>query len=439
MPAWANQEKKPEVWLTIFVHGIMSIKPHVSFSNFLRFMTDDVHNTVYSKTVERMRNDPTFYQNQAMQGIGLKEIDPTNPSKENASNVIAMTFEYMSQFAHPDQLIENHYYTYGWTGLLSPQQRYIDAQKFYEELAQEVEHFRKQGIDPKIRIIGYSHGGNICLNLALVAREAQPTAPFSIAELILIGMPVQSETDYLVNDPIFEKIYHIYSRGDRIQKLDFFSFDRFFSRRIFKPRRDFILPDKLIQIQLKCTRNTTRTSHKKTVGAYNKFDSNALVGGKSRFLRNASPGHTELWFFGWTPANYRSNFPLNPLPVVSFIPIIIQSALDFEEKSLFEKPTLIDIRPEHELILIKNQKSHRVLTVKPFLTPEAFEKLKQDVISCTPENFTAEYYTSRIVDAYSKAKDEHHEVRLQKLKRKKKRTLMLHTIVDWEHEQIIID
>src|SRR5580658_913901 len=55
-PEWVDRE----VWVTIFVHGIMSIKPHVSASNFLRFMTDDVRNTVYSKTVEKMRNAPIF-------------------------------------------------------------------------------------------------------------------------------------------------------------------------------------------------------------------------------------------------------------------------------------------------------------------------------------------------------------------------------------------
>ena len=71
-----------------------------------------------------------------------------------------------------------------------------------------------------------------------------------------MGVPIQKETDHLVHDPFFKRIYNIYSRGDRIQKLDFFSFDRFFSDRIFKDRDGFKFPkDKLVQIQLRLTRN----------------------------------------------------------------------------------------------------------------------------------------------------------------------------------------
>ena len=98
---------------------------------------------------------------------------------------------------------------------------------------QEVDSFRKQNIEPKVRVIGYSHGGNVCLYTAKVAQKAQENG-LSIDELILIGMPVQSETDHLINDPMFKKIFHIYSRGDRIQKLDFFSFNRFFLEKILR-------------------------------------------------------------------------------------------------------------------------------------------------------------------------------------------------------------
>ena len=103
-----------------------------------------------------------------------------------------------------------------------------------------VADFKAQGIDVNVRIIGYSHGGNVLLNMAL-ARQRNPfLSPLTVHELVLLGMPVQQETDYLINDPLFEKIIHIYSRGDRIQKLDFFSCHRFFSRRLFKKKRILI-------------------------------------------------------------------------------------------------------------------------------------------------------------------------------------------------------
>ncbi len=38
-----------EPWLTVFVHGIKSVKPHISLDNFFRFMVDDIQDTVYAK------------------------------------------------------------------------------------------------------------------------------------------------------------------------------------------------------------------------------------------------------------------------------------------------------------------------------------------------------------------------------------------------------
>ena len=74
MPLRRTGDKESDiVWMNVFVHGIMSIKPDL-FDNFSRFMHDDVENCVYSKRVEIMRNDPHFYCNQAMQGHGLQEI-----------------------------------------------------------------------------------------------------------------------------------------------------------------------------------------------------------------------------------------------------------------------------------------------------------------------------------------------------------------------------
>src|SRR5579863_8326657 len=56
-------DTKEEVWVTVFVHGIMSIQPHLTIQNVMRFVRDDVYDTVYSKTVEYMRCNPYFYLN----------------------------------------------------------------------------------------------------------------------------------------------------------------------------------------------------------------------------------------------------------------------------------------------------------------------------------------------------------------------------------------
>ncbi len=396
---------KPETWITVFVHGIMSIKPHLSLSNFIRFMTDDISNSVYCETVRLMREDPIYYQNQAMQEIGLKKIDPTDVRKGNAPAALANMFERVNAFVKDYAPLDNHYYTFGWSGLLSQKRRYLDAKKLYQALVEEVEHLRSQGLNPHIRLIGYSHGGNVLLNLARV-RKNEPHYPhLTIDEIVLLGMPVQKETDYLICDPIFDRIYHIYSRGDRVQKLDFFSLKRFFSERLFKPRRGFELPEKLIQIQLKCTRNASfEYCHQPLrVDLYN-FKNQSIVSGKSQYLRDASPGHAELWFFAWTPINYRRHFPLNPLPAAALIPLIIHQAGNFQEKTWFEKPTLIDIRPEQEIVLVRNQKSKKMLTITQFLPQEELARLSDKAMQFAPDNYTAELYEDGIRRAYQQAK-----------------------------------
>lgn len=397
-----------ETWINVFVHGIMSVKPHIGVSNFIRFMTDNVDNTVYSDTVHLMRHDPIFFQNQAMQNIGLYPMDPTRVEKGNASGAMALTFEQMSRFANPDKQIHNIYYTYGWSGLMSVSRRYTDAIGLYRSVAQKVAELKVQGINPKVRIIGYSHGGNVLLNLALVRQREQNPHPLEVDELFLLGVPVQSETDYLVNDPMFKKIYHIYSRGDRIQKLDFFSFKRFFSRRLFKPRAGFTLPDKLMQIQLKCIRNPEYLCGKpdRQAIAYN-FKSKAIRTGRSHYLRDSSPGHTELWFFGWTPLHYRRTFPLYPFPAAALVPLIARYAYNFQERMLFQKPTLIDIRPEQEVVLVRNQKCKKTIVLGKFLPQQELEQLKEKVLLYAPDNYSAGLYNGAIRTSYLQAREWH--------------------------------
>lgn len=400
-------QQKPQVWLTVFIHGIMSVKPHLTPANFLRFIRDDVDKTIYATTVLKMRNDEHFYKNQAMQELGLKKINTAHITQGDASAILANVFETVDSFVNRDTPIENHYYTFGWSGLISQYHRLHDAQKLYNALALEVEAFRARGIEPKIRIIGYSHGGNVCLYLA-VAHTQRNQKELSIDEVVLLGMPVQKETDHYINSPLFKRIYHIYSRRDRIQKLDFFSTKRFFSRRIFKARKGFVLPDKLLQIQLKCTReNTSRKRSSKRVRAVYNMHNSATVSGKSRYLRDAAPGHTELWFFGWTPLHYRKNFPLYPLPAAALIPAIIKIAHIFDGTTTTEKPTLIDIRPEHELVLVANQQSNKVLTVMKFLPRAQLDALKDMALQYAPDSYPEREYIQHIHDAYKKAREEH--------------------------------
>ncbi len=411
VPAMVHTQSKPkEVCITVFVHGIMSIKPHLSIDNFIRFLTDNVTNTRYSRTVENMREDPFFEKNQAMQSIGLFRIDQQRQEKGYASGALARLFDQMVDWSDPKNTVENQYYTYGWAGLLSPSRRYADAIGLYQALYDKVAELKGQGIKSKIRIIGYSHGANVCLNLACVRMLENVPNDLAIDELILIATPVQVETDYFVGDPMFKKVYHIYSRGDRIQKLDFFSTKRFFSRRVFKSRKDFKLPDNLVQIQIRVTR-AVRTKKNKAKGPHilNLHDK-ATLWGKSSTQRDASPGHIELWFFGWTPANYREDYIFTPLPLTVFTPVIldaVEKTKNRAQEPKEKKPILVDIRPEHECMIIKNQKSKQNVTVVDFPSVKEIHQMQDFAQKYMPESYTAEKYDERINHSYNRARDEY--------------------------------
>lgn len=413
------------LWLTVFVHGIMSVKPHLTTNNFILFLQDRVKDTFYEKSVACMRENEFFYKNQAMGPLGLHHIDPQDLNKRNAqstnainstnmsSSVMVSLFDHMNARAHVNQ--KNRYYMFGWSGLLSPSARYEDGKKLFEALDKEVARLKKEGFNVKVRVIGYSHGGNVALNLGAVHQKEYSGSSLIIDELIILGTPIQHDTDYLINDPIFKCVYSIYSLSDRVQRLDFFSLNRFFSGRVFMARTGFKLPDKLIQIQLKVTGITNRKqSIEECIEQTSDLRARGIVSGKSHLLKNISPGHTELWAFGWTPQHYRSTYPLYPLPTVSVLPFILYNVGACQDNSYdsngncykgcydrrHKRHRLIaDIRPEHGYILIRRRNRNRVECVVPFVSRQELASLKHRVLSFAPENYTKEAYAQQTSNA----------------------------------------
>ena len=400
-----NANQTPETWITIFVHGIMSIKPHLTMENFWRFMRDDIENTVYSKTVYFMRTDKHFHINQAMQGFGLKKIDITDIKPGNGTNAIARIYDEVDRL-NDRPTRNNHYYTFGWSGLLGPTIRYKEAEKLFVGIERELEKYHTQGIYPKVRLIGYSHGANVCLNIAAIRQDMFPLSSLTIDQLILLGAPVLTETDFLVNDQIFKKIYHVYSDADRIQRIDFFSFNRIFSRRYFKNRFKFKVPTKLMQLRLKLIRNrkTTKYDPNKRNQYARNFDNPGIISGNSSLLRNVSPGHIELWFFGWSPKNYRKNFVLNPLPAFIVLPYVLHHIEQVEDSLVNPHQVTVDIRPEHEHMIIKQKKGNNFTKVIPFISLKDLKRLNDIAYQAKPDQYSDLEYNQHIADAMDKAK-----------------------------------
>ena len=115
-------------------------------------MSDKIEGTLYQKATEHMRHAKFLQRDQAIQGLGLQKVDKTVIGPGKASTAIARIFDKVDFWVNEKNPENNHYYTFGWSGLVSMSMRYQDARRFYTELTQEIEKFRAQGIEPKVRI-----------------------------------------------------------------------------------------------------------------------------------------------------------------------------------------------------------------------------------------------------------------------------------------------
>ena len=289
------------IMLTVFVHG--SLRPRVKMSDVIAISKDkNVPNTNYGKTNLYIRNHQFTRQSQAMQDLGLQEID------QKSTDSCKLAFKIIQEL---DNESNQKAYTFGWSGLLTRSGRRNEGLKLYTQLSKVIENLKKQNINLKIRIIAFSHGGNVSLNMAH-AYDNEPN--FYIDELIMIGTPVQRDTDFLVNNKIFKNIYHFYSSEDLAQKIDHLSASTHHCHQRFAERKNFCLPAKLKQIRIRV---------KKASGSKNKITPFCCksVTPNTKF-QYVDPGHIELWFFGWCASGYRQDYPLYPLPVTIFTPWI---------------------------------------------------------------------------------------------------------------------
>lgn len=387
LPQNTQTTDKKETWITIFVHGIMSIQPYLSPGLICKLFNDSIENTLYADVVSTIRKNTLFSCNQLMQGIGLQKIDIQKQETYTASQALALLYNQVLAQENPHE--ENIFYTFGWSGLLSRKARQKAAKQLFFELKAEIEKLKKLGYFPKIRLIGYSHGANVCLNIAAV-KNMYKQKSFMIDELILLGCPIQVDNDFLVNDPLFKNVYNFYSKKDRIQKRDCFSSKAFSSDRRFCRRAHYGVCQKVTQAQIKITRikPKIKNDRKNNIISRTKY-----VKSRSHFriLRDESPGHMELWFFGWTPRHYRKKFSLYPYPVLLFLPIIIRALQKSNiQRNGADYEIIVDIRPDHEIIMINSG-------TKEYIQPFNFKKLST-IFSPISTRAKPEKYTKEIVE-----------------------------------------
>lgn len=115
----------------------------------------------------------------------------------------------------------DQFYVFGWESEYVSDAARNKAAKILVEQMYEVivDYYMKHNVIPKIRLIGYSHGGNVILHTANYIPLYADMQNLEI-EAWLFGTPVQVVNHDLVNSDCFHAIYSIYSKKDIVQKID---------------------------------------------------------------------------------------------------------------------------------------------------------------------------------------------------------------------------
>ncbi len=282
--------------MIVLVHG--TILPKISLGAFKRALRKKhvdkrfthSHAMAHGSFLKRYRyhlRHNTYHPHQAIGELGLHAIngEESHPAHVSAACIFPSLCEPASSCTtrtNPSSM-----YTFGWDGALDKRSRHEWSGILYDELIAEAKRIEKEtGEAPQIELWCHSHGGNVALHLADWEGIRNKNMRIS---LVLMGTPVQSETEDLVDSPVFEKILNIYSHRDIVQKLDCVSSKDYFSRRRFSQKPT---TSKLTQVQL--------------------------------HVGTDEPMHGELWLFGNTPPFvYRSWMAFHPVPLVAFTPAII--------------------------------------------------------------------------------------------------------------------
>lgn len=376
-----QQNEQHQPWMTVFVHG--SFATLLGLLSLPSVLSDDISNSFYHQINKKMRQDNTFFAKQPILERGLIKIEPsfdiktTNHKKLGAYPIIN-GYHTVNQIISPQET--NLFYTFGWSGLVSQHRRRLESLRFYNSLTEELNTLHQKGIHPKIRIIAHSHGGNICINLAMIPlilahyehlstddyyskhpeacdsfikmkeliaslpnkeiaatktgqkkTDYQPIASnFHIDELILLGTPIQIENQCFISSSLFTKIYSIYSEKDIIQELDWVSTKQRISNQRIAPsileyaKTNQAYCSHIVQTKLMYERPHSQPNIKKNKPKPTAASTPSII---SKIFRpkqlQKDPDHKELWFFNWDGPSNKTHSFLTPLPSVVILPFIM--------------------------------------------------------------------------------------------------------------------
>ena len=335
--------------MVVFVHGTILSLP--SFNSFYHTINDQTagHLSFWERYRVSLRHH-SFNMYQPIQELGLQPVR-FKTQAESISSTLAAVYEsmYRQVHGHEERLV---FYTFGWNAKLDNLERSKAADQLYWSLIKKIMRFKRLGYSVKMHLLGHSHGGNVCLHLA--HNEKVYRKKLSVERLILLGTPVQRETEKLVYDEIFDRVYNISSRGDFVQRLDVFSTKGGYSRATFDKKRQRATVTKLVEISVS--------------------------------VNDWYPNHAELWFYADDSViKYRNRFPLYPYPVASLIPHLMAVADRSPEQwsstcarvSIDNGRGVIELRTttaQLDGVQLKGALERLQFTLSPFTQPDVLQK-----------------------------------------------------------------
>lgn len=230
-----------------------------------------------------------IFPGQPIQGVGLQSLD--HDAKKLHAPLMSRSCHEQFKALYGDTK-KVALYSFGWSGQLDGVVRQYAAEQLYGDLVAERTRREALGEKVELHIIGHSHGATIGALLAF-AEEKQHKG-LIVEKLIAAGMPVHEITHIAVRNPMFKAIYNIYSSGDSMQPLDYISSQGFI-----------------------CGRLLDQTTDRRVI--------NCKV-----TVNQQSPSHFVLGLVGYAGGtHYPQAFPLYPLPVTAFSPLMTAAADPF--------------------------------------------------------------------------------------------------------------
>ena len=135
------------------------------------------------------------------------------PARKSARGTIPARVERSLTAMYHDTFSAEHVFMFKWSAGFSLEEREKAACQLYQALKQVCAEYNVGKNNIKLRLIGFSEGGNVVLSLP----KFKDGQPFSVDELVLIGTPVQDVTACNVTDPMFKRVFNLYSSLDAIQ------------------------------------------------------------------------------------------------------------------------------------------------------------------------------------------------------------------------------